>query len=70
MQAYAFRRKQDALGGAFVMVGEDIREAILELENRSGFRAIMGGPVKPDEIENCDTRWLTAQEPSDLKQTS
>lgn len=66
MHAYAFAKK-GAEGGAFIMTGESIREALAKLEERSGMRFIMGTPASPKDIENCDKRHI---HPTELRALS
>lgn len=61
MKAFAFANR-DSRGGALLMVGESIRDAEAELEERSGWRPLMGTTATPDEIAECDAQFLTVGE--------
>lgn len=60
-KVYAFASK-DAEGGAFLMTGTDIREALMKLEERASRRFIMGLPARAKDIASCDKRFMTTAE--------
>lgn len=61
MGIYVFGKKH-AKGGGLVMVGNDIHEAVIELEKRSTHRATGGGPITKAQLPDFDTQWLTEAE--------
>ncbi|UBH06453.1 hypothetical protein K8P10_001964 [Leucobacter sp. Psy1] len=67
MKAFVFANP-DARGGAILMVGESIREAESELEERSGWRPLMGTAASPEHIAECDAQHLTVGERSTLSE--
>lgn len=64
---YAFGRDKIAHGGAYVMVGNNIREAMLELERRASVRVICGQPITALQVSDYDTRWLSKDEVSGIR---
>lgn len=67
MRVYAFWNK-NARGGAFLAVGETIREALQKLDKRTGRRSIMGISARPNELEECDQHFLTPDERAFVEQ--
>lgn len=61
MKAFVFA-ESNARGGALIMVGDSIREAEVELENRSRWRPTMGTSATTRQVAECDSRYLTAEE--------
>lgn len=66
MHAFAFASKH-AEGGAFLMTGDSLREALQKLEERSETRFIMGTKANVREIATCDTRFI---HPAELRAIS
>lgn len=60
-KVYAFASK-DAEGGAFLMTGADIRDALGKLEERASRRFIMGLPARGKDFASCDKQFMTTAE--------